>query len=361
MEETLVFLFYEYYRNHVSELHHPWFEADMVENVKELAVAQLEEAVDEDVVAQALDLFKIMYPCRTSLHVPPQPDFETALQRMRDQPNHEQRTAAWYETRHQLVTASSAYKIFGSPCEVNALIVEKCAPEKERPPLSVYDARHWGVRYEPVSVMYYAHTRGTMVEEFGCIVHPTIPFLGASPDGVNVLPNVEVYGRMLEIKNPVSRVITGEPTLEYWIQMQLQMEVCGLNACDFLETRFVEYPTHEAFMADGTFTTSADGKPKGVILFFYKEGKYDYEYAPYGATEEVVAEWETMQTAVEGRELAQTLYWKLEQVSCVVVQRNTAWFEAHRPQMALFWETVVKERENGKWTERMPVKKVSTF
>ena len=30
---------------------------------------------------------------------------------------------------------------------------------------------------------------------------------------------------MLEIKNPVSREITGIPKEEYWIQMQLQMEM----------------------------------------------------------------------------------------------------------------------------------------
>ena len=58
---------------------------------------------------------------------------------------------------------------------------------------------------------------------------------------------------MLEIKNPTSREITGIPKEDYWIQMQLQMETCNLNECDFLETVFKEYETEEEFMADGTF------------------------------------------------------------------------------------------------------------
>ena len=45
---------------------------------------------------------------------------------------------------------------------------------------------------------------------------------------------------MLEIKNIVNREINGIPKKEYWIQMQLQMEVCDLGECDFLETRFKE-------------------------------------------------------------------------------------------------------------------------
>ena len=34
--------------------------------------------------------------------------------------------------------------------------------------------------------------------------------------------------------------LDGIPKKEYWIQMQLQMEVCDLDECDFLETRFIE-------------------------------------------------------------------------------------------------------------------------
>jgi putative phage-type endonuclease len=361
-EDLCVSLFYDHYLSNISYLHHSWFDEDMFENVKELVDATLEGGVSEEVFCKAYDIFRIMYPCRTSWFAPVvTSDFASVLELLRTQPKHAQRTPEWYETRHNLITASSAYKMFGTVSEQNSLIVEKCAEEKERPPLSLYDARHWGVRYEPVSTMYYEHTRKTVVEEFGCLVHPTLRFLGASPDGINVDSGTEVYGRMLEIKNPVSRVITGVPTTEYWIQMQLQMEVCNIDLCDFLETQFVEYEDVDAFRSDGSFLESAEGKCKGLILLFFKEGKNIYEYAPYGECEEAVVAWETQQKTVEDREYVKTIYWRLNEVSCVLVERNKKWFDCHKENMGEFWKTVCTERENKEWIKRIPLKKKPTW
>ena len=50
---------------------------------------------------------------------------------------------------------------------------------------------------------------------------------------------------MVEIKNIVNREISGRPSEAYWIQMQLQMECCNIDVCDFVETRFKEYETEE--------------------------------------------------------------------------------------------------------------------
>ena len=54
---------------------------------------------------------------------------------------------------------------------------------------------------------------------------------------------------MVEIKNIVNREITGRPKEEYWIQTQIQMEVCDLDECDFVETRFKEYDSKEDYDA----------------------------------------------------------------------------------------------------------------
>ena len=51
----------------------------------------------------------------------------------------------------------------------------------------------------------------TQIKDFGCIQHSKYKFLGASPDGINVDPHNERYGRMLEIKNIVNREINGIP------------------------------------------------------------------------------------------------------------------------------------------------------
>ena len=94
---------------------------------------------------------------------------------------------------------------------------------------------------------------------------------------------------MLEIKNIVNREITGIPLKAYWVQMQMQMEVCELDKCDFLETRFLEYEDKESFDNDGTFLkTEIDENNlqrkemlKGIMLFFItKENLPVYEYNP---------------------------------------------------------------------------------
>ena len=362
-EDLCVYLFYEYHHANIAEMHHVWYEEDMFENVKELADVTLETLVENETLCTSYNIFRLMYLCRTSsLAAEIQNNFVEVLESLRQQPKHAQRTPEWYETRHNLITASSAYKMFGTPSERNTLIVEKCAPEKERPPLSLYDARHWGVRYEPVSTMYYTYTYAAEIEEFGCLVHPTLSFLGASPDGINIGAASEAYGRMLEIKNPVSRVITGVPITEYWIQMQMQMEVCNIDACDFLETQFVEYENHESFVSDGSFTLSANGKAKGLILLFCQDGKFTYEYAPYAASEEDVVAWELKEKEKDTvREYIKTIYWRLDEISCVLVERNRSWFEEHKESMRQFWQTVCEERENNEWTKRVPIKKTPTW
>ena len=49
---------------------------------------------------------------------------------------------------------------------------------------------------------------------------------------------------MLEIKCVWSRIINGIPKNDYWMQVQLQLAVCNLEFCDFLEC-FIEETTDE--------------------------------------------------------------------------------------------------------------------
>jgi len=93
--------------------------------------------------------------------------------------------------------------------------------------------------------------------------HINHSFIGASPDGINVDPKSDRYGRMIEIKNIVNRDITDKPKEEYWIQMQVQMETCDLDECDFIETRFKEYESPEAYADD------INQESKGVICVSY--------------------------------------------------------------------------------------------
>ena len=212
---------------------------------------------------------------------------------------------------------------------------------------------HWGVKYEPVSVAFYEYEYNTKVQEYGCIIHDKYPFLGASPDGINVLESSPLYGRMLEIKNPFTREITGIPKKEYFVQCQYQMEMCNLGACDFLETQFKQYDSLEAFQSDGTFQKSEDGKYKGIILQFLTD-KVIYEYAPFQCTQEVYEEWEA--SHMNERSWIRTIYWKLEEVSCVLIPRNQKWFQHHLPSWIRAWETIQSEKDEV-WKKRLPKSK----
>jgi hypothetical protein len=197
----------------------------------------------------------------------------------------------------------------------------------------------------------------TKIEDFGCIRHSQYEYIGASPDGINCDPFTERYGRMLEIKNVVNRELNGNPTKAYWIQMQMQMETCDLNECDFFETKFMEYESEEAFYDD-----VESREYKGVILYFVERvsiGSFSmstnnaphYVYMPLNIplNKESIDEWIqlTRQQLRRDWSLYTTLYWYLDDYSCVLVERNRLWFANALPKIEETWNTVLQERVTG--------------
>ena len=274
---------------------------------------------------------------------------------LRNIPQPDQRTETWHKFRYNMITASNAYKAYGSVSKQNELICEKCKP------LSLENTKsrntetpfHWGTKYEAVSVQYYEYIYDTTIEDFGCIPHPTYSYIGASPDGINVDKESGIYGRMLEIKNPTTRVITGIPKEEYWVQMQLQMEVCGLNHCDFLETQFSEYDDQNAFELDGDFNKSDNGQYKGIMVHFIVNENNYYEYAPFQCTKKDFELWEEkMMEKHENDTWLKHIYWRLDYVSCVLVTRNEKWFQHTKHHLENIWKIIEDERISGKWSER---------
>jgi putative phage-type endonuclease len=281
---------------------------------------------------------------------------------MKDKLQPEQRTTEWYQRRYNLLSASTAWKAIDRQSYKNALILEKCKPlnTDKYNYVNMNSPMHWGQKYEPVSQMYYEYMYGAVVREYGCIPHSEYSFLGASPDGIIVNRECSRYGRMLEIKNIVNREITGIPKKEYWVQTQMQMECCDLDECDFLECRFKEYDCEEDFEEDGSFKTNNEGFPKGIILHFYNNSnnKPHYEYAPYQCDQ---AEFESWREKVilehgKGKTLVRNIYWRLEEVSCVLIQRNRTWFNGIVEEMQELWQTIEKERVEG-YDHRYPQKK----
>ena len=308
------------------------------------------------------------------------------IQILREKPQPDQRTPEWYARRNNLITASAASKAFGSQASVNQLVYEKCknyaassggaASGGPSGPLqgSVNSPLHWGQRYEPLTVMVYERRNQTKLGEFGCIQHDTHPFIGASPDGINIDPTSPIYGRMVEIKNIVNREITGKPKEEYWIQTQIQMEVCDLDECDFVETRFKEYDNETDYIADQVSSSSTGytvkGNEKGIILWFQTSPALTYqgyvsqpiqlyEYAPIGVTAEEYDIWEAAVFAKHQRDRniwVRTIYWYLDEYSCVLVRRNRLWFSEAALVLEQVWAMIEEERQTG-FEHRAPAKR----
>jgi hypothetical protein len=177
---------------------------------------------------------------------------------------------------------------------------------------------------------------------------------------------------MLEIKNIVNREIDGVPKKEYWIQMQLQMETCDLDECDFLETQFKEYDSWndykedvmEPLLTEQTYKHiyQKEVPRKGVTLYFSnpKEGTPVYIYKPLMMDEEMFEIWEQQQMEEQekaGNVWIRNIYWKLDVFSCVLVKRNKEWFSAAINYLGDLWKTVCEERQTGEFVKRAPKKR----
>jgi putative phage-type endonuclease len=312
---------------------------------------------------------------------------QVEILKLRKQPT--QRTTEWYKARWNRLTASdvaSALRItqkdleraergifaFTKPPKIGkccnpydnglTLIRKKCVPLGERKfQGNVYT--RWGQKYEPVATMIYEHRNQTKVHEFGLMLHPTIEILGASPDGICD------SGVMLEIKCPFSRTITGVTPIYYWIQMQIQLEVCDLEECDFLECKISEYRDRLQFELDQHETDprlSCIGLEKGALIEIKKnDDDLDptYVYVPLGTSEEIHAwidRWIAEEIEAHPQswmftpKRARVVYWRLEKQSCVRVARDREWFQDSLPQLLDTWKQIQYYRKHG--VEHLPSK-----
>jgi len=390
-ERWMMELVGEYFQEHMSAMSSPDFHTETVEHLalfvyeEWLETGLCEETDYHDIVEWVDHIIHLYY---VDASIPPrsfktQDDIHTYLfspkstqtlkqqiQQLRSIPQPTQKTPEWYASRHNMLTASNLWKALGSETQFNSLVYEKCTPfnptdYKWRGVISdptSTNPMNWGVKYEPLSRMIYEMRNRTTVEDFGCIPHPKYPFIGASPDGIVVDENSPLYGRMIEIKNIVNRPITGIPLEAYWIQMQLQMEVCDLDECDFIETRFAEFDTDLEFYeyVDTNQETTGGAQYKGVILFMIP--RYDekqipdplatskYVYMPLGlpTNRAAVEQWiDTQRKEQPGYVVYYTMYWKLLEYSCITVLRNTHWFRAVLHKIEHCWQTIERERVEG--------------
>jgi putative phage-type endonuclease len=218
------------------------------------------------------------------------------------EPGIKQRTPEWYAARGQLITASDAAQALGCGKfgTQKQFFAKKCGFEKEAfnpnvPPLK------WGTMYEQVATMAYERRLKCKVHEFGLLRHPEKDYLGASPDGINEL------GVMVEIKCPYRRKINGEVPMQYYYQIQGQLDVCSLSSCDYVECDIEEYDSWADLELDYLTSTEVtygygfvlEVAPKPVLFVDTDSSTHatsEYYYSQQGRSpEELRADWDALE------------------------------------------------------------------
>ena len=366
LNESILTMIHEYVNNNANRYSKPSFEEDIhnyiFDNIIILIYIENLWAKIKDIIHYYFNTVGVRrsYPSSPIIKQPDVLAMKAKLEDLRNIPQPAQKEIEWYKFRWNMLTASSIWKALGSNSSKNQLIYQKCSPLdiSKYTRVNVKSTFHHGHKYEPLSTIFYEKMYNTKIGEFGCIKHKTIEYLAASPDGINIKKNNSRYGRLLEIKNIVNREINGRPKKEYWTQMQMQMECCDLDECDFLETRFKEYESEDDFEKDGSFTFTKEGKAKGIIVCFYTQNGPLYKYSPFQCSKEQYEKWYD-NCIEENNNLTwvRNIFWYLDEHSCVLVTRNKNWFNSANPTFKKIWEIILKERTSG-YEHRKPKKRI---
>jgi len=315
----------------------------------------------------------------------------------------EQRSAEWFEMRDGKITASDG----GTVIDVNPheqqfkFILKKTIGLPFISNVFVYH----GKKLEEIAILIYEYRMNIKCEAFGLIGHPKYKFLGASPDSIagkyklNGQNKSKFVGRMLEIKCPYVRKIKTEgPIIDYicpiyyWVQVQLQLECCDLEECDFWQCELREYNNREDFIADThptePFRSKETSFEKGCLIQLLPkskmadilDGKYDtvvwddamfiyppkIEMTPYDCDLWIAQTMCEIQYKDEYRNhfFDQVIYWKLVVSKNVLINRDRKWFAESLPIFEKMWNYVLFFRKNKdkldlliKYIESRPVKK----
>jgi hypothetical protein len=173
-----------------------------------------------------------------------------------------------------------------------------------------------------VGKMLYENETGAKIGEGGRIQHPQIPSIICEFDGIVENAESPLYGRMVKINNVQKKYNIGVPYEEEWIKLQMQMDCCDLDFCDYIETEIKEYGTEEEFFAD-------EERTKGLILILENKGELICEYMPFNIGNKVddIKGW-IEQVYIDKYTLVNVIYWHLDNFDMTLVIRNKDWFDA---------------------------------
>jgi hypothetical protein len=270
-------------------------------------------------------------------------DRQLSVERLLSTPQIEQRTEAWYLDAAGLLSASQFNTILKSGRTRGQVVLQKASalppdPTQRKNCVATKDlsAFTWGIRFEPIVKQIYQDLTKTRVVDLGRLRHPTDPRLAASPDGLVVEGPPECYGRFVEFKAPVTRKILSVVPEDYMAQMQIQMEVGGIEQCDYLEVKF-----NSAYGSKASKETENPIYQGLIYLIADRETNEPirYEYTPLN---DII--WKPINLN-ESEIILETIPWWCSEWFTTTVGRSRTWFASVQPAIKTFWEDVEKARQ----------------
>lgn len=154
----------------------------------------------------------------------------------------EQRSAEWFKARCGRITAShmgdlQAYLKSGkgemkdrANYRMDLLVERLTGIVTQR---FVTDAMKWGEEQEEFALSAYEQRRGLMVDKVGFVVHPTLDFAGASPDGL-VGTDAIIEIKCLTTQRHLEIWQSRQVPQEYYDQIQWCLVCCERDTADFV-------------------------------------------------------------------------------------------------------------------------------
>ena len=277
-------------------------------------------------------------------------------------PQTTQHSADWYSQRRNRLTASEFSQILDG--RRGALMRQKVNPPAEgaatdRPfstPVGIaqedgnMNATTWGHRFESVVREIYELELagvGNVNDTLGRFTHAIIPWISASPDGM--VTKGPLAGRLLEIKAPKSRQPGDFVPPEYYIQMQVQMEVCNVDVVDFVEAQFMQRPVAAITAKDKAAIDKARWKGRIEVRgLLEKPDSWAYRYSKAVEDLEDAVFEEDQETKENQKPLLENTVWWLTGWYPRTVLRNKIWWQSIGwPNAELFWAEVLSLRDVG--------------
>jgi len=310
------------------------------------------------------------------------------VDRLKALPQSAQKSAMWHNETLELLTGHEfGNVVYGTANGIGVVVAKKCGTpvvvnehEQDTTSQTVYtfdsegklSAFKWGWRFEPVVRDLYERcfAEGNVYDGLGRIRHPFLPRLAASPDGV--ITSGPRCGRLVEIKSPITRELNGIIPPDYYCQMQLQAEVCDVDAVDYIEMRFTSMMLKDAKYSAAVSAKNpwmgkiyVVAKPPVMVAVERDEGtvmeekydleSYEYRYSPlFPSSESGFTEccaWTP--DNIDGLVVLEETVWYVYDYFTKTVLRNRRWWaEVGQPAYERFWVEVESARVDGRYAEK---------